>query len=98
MPVEAKIVTGVVVPNAFTPNNDGKNDVLYIKAYGVSKMTFRIYNRLGQKVFESSSLQNGWDGRYKGVLQPTDAYAYTLDIEFYDGKKERLKGDITLIR
>lgn len=98
MPVEAIVVTGVVVPNAFTPNNDGKNDVLFVKAYGVSKMTFKIYNRLGQKVFESASVDVGWDGRYKGVLQPTDAYAYTLDIEFYDGKKQRLKGDITLIR
>lgn len=98
MPVEAKVVIGLVVPNAFTPNNDGKNDVLFIKAFGVSKMAFRIYNRLGQKVFESSSIQSGWDGRYKGLLQPTDAYAYTLDIEFYDGKKQKLKGDITLIR
>ncbi|MBI2729975.1 MAG: PKD domain-containing protein [Sphingobacteriales bacterium] len=98
IPVEAKVIIGVVVPNAFTPNNDGKNDVLLVKAFGVSKMTFRIYNRQGQKVFESADLDSGWDGRYKGVLQPTDAYAYTLDIEFYDGKKERLKGDITLIR
>ncbi|MBI3717617.1 MAG: PKD domain-containing protein [Sphingobacteriales bacterium] len=96
--VEARIVTGVVVPNAFTPNNDGKNDVLYVKAFGVSKMTFRIYNRLGQKIFESSDIESGWDGKYKGVLQPTDAYAYTLNIEFFDGKKQRLKGDITLIR
>ena len=98
IPVEARVVIGVVVPNAFTPNNDGKNDVLLVKAFGVSKMAFRIYNRQGQKVFESASIESGWDGRYKGTLQPTDAYAYTLDIEFYDGKKEKLKGDITLIR
>lgn len=96
--VEARIIIGVAVPNAFTPNNDGKNDVLYVKAFGVNKMTFRIYNRLGQKIFESNSIEAGWDGTYKGVMQPTDAYAYVLDVEFYDGKKQRLKGDITLIR
>ncbi|HET9057253.1 MAG TPA: PKD domain-containing protein [Chitinophagaceae bacterium] len=98
LPVEAKVIPAVVVPNAFTPNNDGKNDVLFLKAFGVSKMMFKIYNRLGQVVFESTGIQFGWDGRYKGQLQPTEVYAYTLDIEFFDGKKERLKGDITLIR
>jgi hypothetical protein len=49
-------------------------------------------------VFESNSKESGWDGKYKGVLQPMDVYAYTLDVEFTDGTKASKKGDITLIR
>ena len=61
-------------------------------------MTFKIYNRQGLLVFQSSSQEIGWDGRYKGSLQPMDAYAYTLEVEFSDGKRATKKGDITLIR
>ena len=61
-------------------------------------MRWTIYNRWGQKVFESQDRRNGWDGTYKGQLQPMDVYAYTLDVEFSDGTKTRKTGDITLIR
>jgi gliding motility-associated-like protein len=61
-------------------------------------MTFRIYNRWGQLVFQSASLNQGWDGKYKGVLQPMDAYGYSLEVEFSDGTRTTKKGDITLIR
>lgn len=86
------------VPNAFSPNNDGKNDIIYARGYGVGKMSLRIFNRWGQMMFTSSSLNAGWDGRFKGELQPQDVYAYILDIEFTDGTKYRKKGDITLLR
>ena len=49
-------------------------------------------------VFQSNSQEIGWDGTYKGVFQPMDVYAYTLEAEFFDGKKVSKKGDITLIR
>jgi gliding motility-associated-like protein len=61
-------------------------------------MNFRIYNRWGQVVFESGSPSYGWDGKFKGVLQPMDAYAYTLIVQFGDGTIVNKKGDITLIR
>jgi gliding motility-associated-like protein len=61
-------------------------------------MKFIIWNRWGQKVFETDSRKNGWDGKFKGTLQPMDVYAYTLDVEFGDGTKTTKKGDITLIR
>jgi gliding motility-associated-like protein len=57
-----------------------------------------IWNRWGQKVFESADINSGWDGKFKGVVQPMDVYAYTLDVEFFDGTKVNKKGDITLIR
>jgi hypothetical protein len=54
--------------------------------------------RWGQKVFETNDVNIGWDGKFKGVVQPMDVYAYTLSVEFFDGKKATKKGDITLIR
>jgi gliding motility-associated-like protein len=97
-PIQTLIDAAVDVPNAFTPRSSDGNNIVYVRGFGITKMRFTIWNRWGQKVFESSSKQVGWDGKYKGVLQPMDVYAYTLDVEFFDGKKVTKKGDITLIR
>ena len=86
------------VPNAFTPNGDGKNELFYVRGYGIAKMNLRIYNRWGQVVFETSTQDVGWDGKFKGITQPMDTYAYTLTVEFGDGTKLTKKGDLTLIR
>ncbi len=86
------------VPNAFTPNGDGANDRAVVIGYGITKLTFRIYNRWGQLMFETNNRKLGWDGRYNGKPQPMDVYAYTLEAEFFDGKKARKQGDVTLIR
>ncbi len=86
------------VPNAFTPNGDGVNDKAVVIGFGITRMTFRIYNRWGQLVFETNDRKQGWDGRFNGKPQPMEVYAYTLDAEYFDGKKERKQGDITLIR
>ena len=86
------------VPNAFTPNGDGANDRAIVIGIGISKMVFRIYNRWGQLMFESNDRRIGWDGKFKGKEQPMDVYAYTLDAEFFDGKKVKKQGDITLLR
>jgi CHU_C Type IX secretion signal domain len=53
---------------------------------------------MGRVVFRSLNKRNGWDGFYKGKLQPTDVYTYTLDVEFVDGQKVRKTGDISLLR
>ena len=86
------------MPNAFSPNGDGINDVISVRGYGVAKMTWNIFNRWGQLVFRSNSLNSSWDGRFKGALQPQDVYAYTLDITFTNNTVYRKKGDITLLR
>lgn len=96
--VSALVSPLIAVPNAFTPNGDGVNDQVYVRGYAISRMQFRIYNRWGQLVFESANQRQGWDGKYKGVLQPMDAYAYTLEVEFTDGTRASKKGDITLLR
>jgi len=86
------------IPDAFTPNGDGKNEIFYVRGFGISKMDLRIYNRWGQLVFETTNQDIGWDGKFKGVLQPLDTYAYTLVVEFTNGTKFSKKGDLTLIR
>jgi gliding motility-associated-like protein len=96
--VQALTVPAVDVPNAFTPLNGGINNIVYVRGYAIAKMKFTIWNRWGQKLFETDDMKLGWDGTYKGVVQPMDAYAYTLDVEFFDESKLRKTGDITLIR
>ena len=86
------------VPNAFTPGRFGVNSAVNVRGFGIGKMDWKIYNRWGQLVFHSASKKIGWDGFYKGKLQPMDVYGYTLDVEFTDGKKLRKTGDITLLR
>ncbi|PZR28002.1 MAG: hypothetical protein DI535_08475 [Citrobacter freundii] len=86
------------VPNAFTPNSGDINSVVMVRGFGIAKMKFIIWNRWGQKVFETENRLQGWDGRVKGQVQPMDVYAYTLEVEFFDGTKASKKGDITLIR
>lgn len=96
--VESIIEPVVGVPNAFTPNSGDMNSVIYVRGFGIAKMQFIIWNRWGQKVFETNNRNQGWDGKVKGVVQPMDVYVYTLSIEFFDGTKATKKGDITLIR
>ncbi len=86
------------VPNAFTPGRFGVNSIVNVRGFGIGKMDWRIYNRWGQLIFQSSNKRNGWDGTYKGKIQPIDVYTYTLSVEFTDGKKLQKTGDITLLR
>ncbi|SMC77525.1 Ig-like domain-containing protein [Pedobacter africanus] len=88
----------IFVPNTFTPNNDGKNDILYVYGNTIAKMRLRVYNQWGQFLYESLNIQNGWDGTHKGDMQPNGVYVYYLEAEFNDGTKTTKKGTITLLR
>ena len=92
------IEAAVDVPTAFTPLRGDGNGMVFVRGFGIAKMQFTIWNRWGQKVFESNTKNGGWDGKYKGQLLPMDVYAYTLQVEFTDGTKTTKTGDITLIR
>ncbi len=96
--VRGIVVPLVDVPSGFSPNGDGINDYVYVKGYGIEKMTFRIFNRWGEKVFESTDKAKGWDGRYKDKMQEMEVYAYTLAVEFFDGTKTTKSGNITLLK
>lgn len=88
----------VFVPNAFTPDNDKTNDILYVRGPYVFEMIFRIYNRWGEMVFESTDQSSGWDGTFKGRACDPDVYDYYLDVKCIDGQQSIIKGNVTLIR
>lgn len=102
--VTETIIPKMDVPNAFTPNGDGRNDYIGPIAFGATSVDFRIYNRLGQLVFHSTDPQvayvpeAGWDGTFKGKPQEMDVYAYTLQVKFNDGTTATKQGSITLLR
>ncbi|TVR76815.1 MAG: PKD domain-containing protein [Chitinophagaceae bacterium] len=88
----------VGVPSAFTPNGDGVNDILYVRGYGFEELLFRVYNRWGERVFESTNQDIGWDGTYKGEPQEQEVYVYTVEVSYLDGSQQKLSGQVTLIR
>jgi gliding motility-associated-like protein len=88
----------IFVPTGFTPNKDGVNDVLYVRGRGIERMTFIIYNRWGQKMFETSDPKVGWDGTFRGKQLPPDVYGFYLLANCIDGSIYRKQGNVTLIR
>ncbi|NIG55471.1 right-handed parallel beta-helix repeat-containing protein [Chitinophaga sp. Cy-1792] len=89
---------GIFIPNTFTPNNDGKNDVLLVYGYIIRDVHMSIFNQWGEKVFESVGQQKGWDGTYKGKPLPSGAYIYVCRITLTDGTVTEKKGVINLVR
>ena len=90
----------IAIPNAFTPNGDGLNDHLYpLNAWKATDLLFRVYNRYGQLVWETTDWTVKWDGRIGGMQAPSGTYAWMLQYtEFESGKKIVQKGTTTLIR
>lgn len=94
----------VFVPNSFTPNGDGKNDVFYPRGTGVQGIkAFRVYNRWGELLFERTNIDindasNAWDGSYKGGTPRADVYVYIVEATCSTGEPLFLKGDVTIIR
>jgi gliding motility-associated-like protein len=88
----------VFVPNVFTPNGDGKNDILFVYGNYITTVDMRIFNQWGQQIAVINNKTQGWDGRHKGSAQPVGVYVYVLKAELADGRTVNLKGSITLIR
>jgi gliding motility-associated-like protein len=86
------------VPNAFSPNGDGLNDVVKVEGKGIVELEFRIFNRWGLEVFYSSDSKVGWDGIYKGEPQEMEVYTYFAKAKFITGQPALLKFNITLLR
>jgi gliding motility-associated-like protein len=92
------------IPNTFTPNNDGENDIFYPRGVGLKSISsFRVYNRWGELVFEKRGTQlndpsAGWDGTYRGKLLNPDVFVYVIDGVCERGETISWKGDISLVR
>jgi gliding motility-associated-like protein len=88
----------VFVPNVFSPNGDGKNDMLYVYGNYISKLEMRVFNQWGEQVALINSPGQGWNGTQRGKPQPVGVYVYVLSAELTDGRSVKLKGSVTLIR
>jgi gliding motility-associated-like protein len=98
----------LIAPTAFTPNpngsnggvvgGDGDNDVFYPFVQGVQYWTLQIFNRWGQPLFQTSELNHGWDGYFRGKIMPADTYIYRIEAGFSNGEAQTFLGDVTLIR
>jgi gliding motility-associated-like protein len=89
---------GIFVPNAFTPNGDGNNDILYVYGNEIKGLTFSVYDQWGELQFKSENKSAGWDGTFKGKGQPVGVYVYFLEATLNDGHVVKKKGTITLLR
>ncbi|HUC82999.1 MAG TPA: gliding motility-associated C-terminal domain-containing protein, partial [Flavisolibacter sp.] len=94
----------VFVPNTFSPNGDGSNDVFYVRGKGLSRVkTLRIFNRWGQVVFEKANFavndaSAGWNGSYNGAKPVADVYVYQLEIWCDNSTVVKFEGNIALIQ
>lgn len=88
----------VFIPNAFTPNEDNSNDLLFVRGNNITELIFRVYNRWGELVFETTDQNIGWDGKFKGMECDPAVYDYYLEIRCIDDEVFFKKGNVTLIR
>ncbi|MCB0618665.1 MAG: gliding motility-associated C-terminal domain-containing protein, partial [Saprospiraceae bacterium] len=103
--VQVKKTRPVYIPNVFSPNGDGENDVFFIQAGPsvVEIKSFLVFNRWGESVFEINNVPPnsesfGWNGTFRGEILNPGAFAYFAEIEFIDGIVEIYKGDVVLLR
>jgi len=88
----------VFFPTGFSPNGDGENDVLRLESRFVDEVYWAVYNRWGQKVFETYDPVGEWDGTFKGEPQPVETYGYYLRVRCLGGTITEKKGNVTLLR
>jgi len=93
-----KQCSALMLPSAFTPNGDGKNDVFNAEGIGISNLLLTVYSSLGQKIFETKSLDQSWDGRYRGELLPAATFFYIAKYTDAKGENHIKRGQVTLIR
>lgn len=74
----------IFVPNTFTPNNDGKNDVLKVHGLNIVNVKMEVYNRWGEEIFSESGIEVSWDGKYQNLDVPEGIYVVTIDVSYID--------------
>jgi gliding motility-associated-like protein len=89
----------VYVPSAFTPNNNGKNDLFRPVFYGIKKLhRFSVFARSGELIYTSQTIGEGWDGKYKGQELPSSVFVWYLEYDSPEQKNLVIKGTVTLMR
>jgi gliding motility-associated-like protein len=92
------LADGIFVPNTFTPNGNGQNDVFRVYSNVMKSVRWMVFNQWGEKVFETTEIQGTWDGNYKGKPQPVGVYVYVVAANLVDGTKVTQKGSFNLVR
>jgi gliding motility-associated-like protein len=85
-------------PNVFTVNQDGLNETFRLGGYFIETFYIEIYNRLGERIFESNDITNSWDGTFNNIPCASDVYVYIAKATGYNGDKIEIKGNVTLLR
>jgi gliding motility-associated-like protein len=94
-----KVPPTIFVPSGFTPNGDGKNEIIKPILVGMQRLDyFKVFNRYGQLVFSTNQIDKGWDGRIKGEIQQTGAFVYAVQAIDFNGVVQKAKGTFTLIQ
>ncbi|MCW5907276.1 MAG: PKD domain-containing protein [Chitinophagales bacterium] len=88
----------VFIPNAFSPNGDGQNDVWGIYSRAIKYVRISVYNRWGEKVFETENMNSMWDGTYMGEKVNPGVYVYEGELIFLNNRRQQVKGSVTVIR
>jgi gliding motility-associated-like protein len=98
--VKVRFDENLLIYNAFTPNNDGQNDVFTLKKY--SDLFFlehmNIFNRWGKEVYSTNDINQGWDGTWNGQPQEIGSYMYEISVKDFDGQPHVFKGNVSLLR
>lgn len=88
----------IYVPNAFTPNGDRHNQHFEVSTVNIADFNIMIFNRWGEKIFESNDQEFKWDGTYKGMMVPDGVYVWVIDFMSNDGYEDRITGHVAVIR
>jgi gliding motility-associated-like protein len=98
--VEVEVIENqIVVPNAFSPNGDGANDIFIIRYLeNIATYQMKVFNRWGDLVFASNDKDSGWDGTYLGKEQEIEAYIYVVQYTTTEGFDSSMKGTVTLLK
>lgn len=88
----------IYIPNVFTPNNDGLNDIFEVKGSYIENIEITIFNRWGNELYTWKDINEGWDGTYQGKLVPDGTYIYLINVVFENREKKSVTGSITLLK
>jgi gliding motility-associated-like protein len=91
-------VNSYFIPTGFSPNGDGINDVVQVHGKGIDHISLKIFDRIGEKVFETNQLETGWDGTYHGLPMNDNVFVYKLEVYYCSGETVKETGNITLLK
>lgn len=95
--VEVVPYMSIYIPNSFTPNGDGLNDMFGAYGEAILEFNMQIYNRWGQMIFEADNFSTKWDGTYEGTMVPQGSYVYKLSAKGITGNRTQKDGTVTVV-